>query len=81
MRQAGWSTMAKLEQQTSPDAGGMGVYVRGRKICCVLVRKSSDTGADSLISLLLHQRKNRNGEEVNEDHQQVEGVMLATACH
>ncbi|MEI6807359.1 MAG: hypothetical protein WCN95_01460, partial [bacterium] len=61
MRQAGWTTMAKPGQRPDQDGGGMGLYVRGREICCVLVRQRAE-GADSLVGLLLHKRKNRNGE-------------------
>lgn len=66
MRRARWVTMAKPEQGASP-AGGMGVYVRGKEICCVMVRKSAEGGVESLIGLMLHQRKNRNGENGNEN--------------
>lgn len=61
MRKAGWTPMAGQERQSSPDGGGMSLYVRGKEVCCVLVRQRAG-GAESLVGVMLHQRKNRNGE-------------------
>ncbi|MEI6971264.1 MAG: hypothetical protein WCL44_07065 [bacterium] len=67
LRRAGWVTASKPGVGRSADIAGMGIYVRGREVCCILVRKSATSGTESLICTLLHQRKNRNGETENED--------------
>ena len=59
--------MEKPEHRSKQEAGGAGIYVRGKNICCALVVKRAKGEAESLISLMLHQRKNRNGETINED--------------
>lgn len=66
LRRAGWKTLSAPGKQASAGTGEMGLYLRGREICCVIVRKSAE-GTGSLIGLLVHQRKTRNGEKLNED--------------
>jgi len=67
LRQSGWTTIQKPGQLANQEADRVGLYVRNNSVCCAIVRKRSEREAESLISFLLHQRKNRNGEGMNEN--------------
>lgn len=62
LRQSGWTTIQPPGQSLSQESDRVGLYVRNSSVCCAMVKKRKDGGAESMISFLLHQRKNRNGE-------------------